>query len=124
MGFRFECKDGVMVYATDNEPGNAQFDKNVRELAAGADVLIYDAQYLPEEYQASRRGWGHSHWREGVNIAMESGAKELILFHHDPDHDDACIDKTVQEARNYYPRVRAAAEGMQIEIASSAGGKK
>jgi phosphoribosyl 1,2-cyclic phosphodiesterase len=114
MGFRIESKKGVLVYATDNEPGNAEFDKNVRRLAAGADVLIYDSQYLPDEYQARRRGWGHSHWREAINIVMESGAKELILFHHDPDHDDACIDNVVREARNYYPKVRAAAEGMEL----------
>ena len=49
MGFRLETRDGVIVYATDNEPGHALFDKNVRKLAAGADVLIYDSQYLPEE---------------------------------------------------------------------------
>ena len=116
MGFRLETKDGVMVYATDNEPGDPFFDKNLRKLAAGADVLIYDAQYLPEEYEARRRGLGHSHWREAVNVVMESGARELVLFHHDPDHDDACIDKVVKEARNYYARVRAAAEGMEIEV--------
>jgi len=116
MGFRLETKEGTLVYATDNEPGDAVFDKNVRKLAEGADVLIYDAQYLPEEYEARRRGWGHSHWREAVNIVMESGAKELVLFHHDPDHDDGLIDKVVQDARSYYPRVRAAAEGMEMKI--------
>ena len=116
LGFRLETDDKVLVYATDNEPGSPQFDKNVRQLAQGADVLIYDAQYLPEEYEAKKRGWGHSHWREAVNIVMESGAKELVLFHHDPDHDDACIDSIVQVARNHYPKVRAAAEGMEIEL--------
>jgi phosphoribosyl 1,2-cyclic phosphodiesterase len=116
MGFRLETRDGILVYATDNEPGDEHFDKAVRKLAEGADVLIYDAQYLPEEYQARRRGWGHSHWREAVNIVMESGTKELVLFHHDPDHDDRLIDKVVQEARNYYPRVRAASEGMEIQL--------
>ena len=116
MGFRLETKDGILVYATDNEPGDAGFDKAVRKLAAGADVLIYDAQYLPEEYEARRRGWGHSHWREAVNVVMESGAKELILFHHDPEHTDVIVDKVVQEARNYYPKVRAAAEGMEIKM--------
>ena len=116
MGFRLETRDGILVYATDNEPGDEVFDKNVRKLAEGADVLIYDSQYLPEEYAAKRRGWGHSHWREAVNIVMESGAKELVLFHHDPDHDDELIDQVVNEARNYYPRVRAAAEGMEIKI--------
>jgi phosphoribosyl 1,2-cyclic phosphodiesterase len=116
MGFRLETKDGVLVYATDNEPGDPLFDRNVRKLAAGADVLIYDAQYLPEEYEARRRGWGHSHWREAVNVVMESGAKELVLYHHDPAHDDACIDQVVSQASNYYPRVRAAAEGMEIVL--------
>src|SRR5919197_3226354 len=116
MGFRLESRDGVLVYATDNEPGNEIFDKNLRKLAEGADVLIYDSQYLPEEYEARRRGWGHSHWREAVNIVTESGAKDLILFHHDPDHDDVLIDKVVQDARSYYPKVRAAAEGMEINI--------
>jgi phosphoribosyl 1,2-cyclic phosphodiesterase len=119
MGFRLETKEGILVYATDNEPGDDVFDKNVRKLAEGADVLIYDSQYLPEEYEAKRRGWGHSHWREAVNIVMQSGAKELVLFHHDPDHDDTVIDKVVQEARNYYPRVRAAAEGMEIKVERS-----
>ena len=119
MGFRLETKEGVLVYATDNEPGDPVFDKNVRKLAEGADVLIYDAQYLPEEYEAKRRGWGHSHWREAINIVMQSGAEELVLFHHDPDHDDVVIDKVVQEARNYYPRVRAAAEGMEMVLGSS-----
>jgi len=116
MGFRLETPDGAVVYATDNEPGDVVFDKAVRQLAAGADVLIYDAQYLPEEYEARKRGWGHSHWREAIKVVMESGAKELVLFHHDPDHDDECIDKVVKEARNYYPKVSAAAEGVEVSL--------
>lgn len=116
LGFRLEAGGKALVYATDNEPGHPIFDKNVRKLAEGADVLIYDAQYLPEEYEANKRGWGHSHWREAVNIVMESGAKELILFHHDPDHADDCIDRVVSTAREYYPRVRAASEGMEIKL--------
>ena len=117
LGFRVETPQAVVVYATDNEPGHPVFDKNVRKLADGADVLIYDSQYLPEEYAAKKRGWGHSHWREATNIVMESGAKELVLFHHDPDHDYACIDRVVQEARNYYPKVTAAREGESMEVA-------
>jgi phosphoribosyl 1,2-cyclic phosphodiesterase len=116
LGFRLEAQGKVLVYATDNEPGHPVFDKNVRKLAEGADVLIYDAQYLPEEYAARKQGWGHSHWREAVDIVMESGAKELILFHHDPDHTDDCIDAVVTQAREYYPRVRAASEGMEITL--------
>ena len=116
LGFRLETENQVLVYATDNEPGHPIFDKNVRKLAEGADVLIYDAQYLPEEYAAKKRGWGHSHWREAVNIVMESGTKELVLFHHDPDHFDSCIDSIVKTARDHYPKVRAASEGMEIQV--------
>jgi len=47
---------------------------------------------------------------------MESGAKELILYHHDPEHTDAIVDKVVENARSYYPKVRAAAEGMEIKL--------
>ena len=116
MGFRMETKDGVLVYATDNEPGDAAFDKSVRNLAEGADVLIYDAQYLPGEYAAEKRGWGHSHWREAVAIARESGVKELVLFHHDPDHDDSCLDAIVKAACEHHPRTQAAREGAIIEL--------
>ena len=51
---------------------------------------------------------------------MESGAKELVLFHHDPDHDDNCIDSVVKAARDYYPKVRAASEGMEISVGAHA----
>jgi len=47
---------------------------------------------------------------------MESGTKELVLFHHDPEHNDECIDSIVTKAREYYPRVRAASEGMEIQL--------
>jgi phosphoribosyl 1,2-cyclic phosphodiesterase len=116
LGFRLESRDAILVYATDNEPGHQTFDKNVRKLAEGADVLIYDAQYLPDQYEQEKRGWGHSHWREAINVVMESGAKELLLFHHDPDRSDNAIDAIVSEARNYYPKVRAAAEGMEMQL--------
>ena len=116
LGFRLQAGNKSVVYATDNEPGDPEFDKNVRALAEGADVLIYDSQYLPEEYANGKKGWGHSHWREAINVVMQSGAKELVLFHHDPDHSDACIDSVVSEARNHYARLRAASEGMEIQL--------
>jgi ribonuclease BN (tRNA processing enzyme) len=116
LGFRVETANGVFVYATDNEPGHAVFDRNVRKLAEGADLLVYDAQFLPSEYESRRRGWGHSHWREAVDIAQASGAKELVLYHHDPDHDDQCVDSIVKCASEYFPSVRAAREGVTIEL--------
>jgi ribonuclease Z len=116
LGFRIETEKRAVVYATDNEPGVAKFDRNVRKLAKNADVLIYDAQFLPEEYENGRRGWGHSTWVEAVSVANDAGVKELILFHHDPDHDDACVDAIVRQAQQNFPQTRAAAEGMEIEV--------
>ncbi len=116
LGFRLETDNGILAYCTDTEPGHPVYDRNVRKLAENADVLIYDAQYLPAEYEDKRRGWGHSHWREAVSVAIEAGAKELVLYHHDPDHDDVCLDAIVQAASQLYPRVRAAREGDVISI--------
>ncbi|HWP85334.1 MAG TPA: MBL fold metallo-hydrolase [Terriglobia bacterium] len=117
LGYRVECDGNVLVYATDNEPGSREHDRNVRELARNADVLIYDAQYTPYEYSNFKRGWGHSTWREGVNIAEEVGVRQLILFHHDPDHNDVFIDSIVEEARKFFPNVLGAWEGLEIDLA-------
>src|SRR5579885_5974 len=73
IGYRLESGGRVIVYATDNEPGSAEHDRNVRKLAEGADVFIYDSQYTPFEYSNYKKGWGHSTWREAVNIASECG---------------------------------------------------
>ncbi len=116
IGYRLESGSKVVVYATDNEPGIPQFDRNVRDLAEGADVLVYDAQYTPLEYVNFKKGWGHSTWREAISIAQEAGVKKLVLFHHDPDHNDAFIDSIVSESTRYFPDVAAAAEGMEIDL--------
>ncbi|MGA2991527.1 MAG: MBL fold metallo-hydrolase [Candidatus Korobacteraceae bacterium] len=115
LGFRVEAGNSVLAYATDNEPGDPVFDKAVRRLAQDADVLIYDAQYLPEEF-ASHRGWGHSHWREAIAVARQCQVKHLVLFHHDPDHSDECIDRLLEQAQQHFSRVSAAAEGMALEL--------
>jgi phosphoribosyl 1,2-cyclic phosphodiesterase len=118
LGFRVECGGFVLVYATDNEPGSTENDRNVRELAKGADLMIYDAQYTPYEYSNFKKGWGHSTWREGVNIAEETGVKQLILFHHDPDHNDVFVDSIAEEARRFFPNVMAAWEGLEIDLSA------
>jgi phosphoribosyl 1,2-cyclic phosphodiesterase len=110
LGFRIEAETGVFVYATDHEHGNAKYDAAVRELAAGTDLLLTDAQYTPAEY-AHHVGWGHSTWLEATRIARDAGVKELVLFHHDPDHSDLVLDKILMEARACFPRVHAAMEG-------------
>jgi len=116
LGYRLDTPSGSVVYATDNEPGVAEFDENLRQLTQGADVLIYDAQYSPEQLASTRKGWGHSCWLEGVKIARETKVKNLVLFHHDPDSSSATVDGFLSAARQEFPSTWAAMEGMSISL--------
>ena len=119
LGFRIETSEGVVVYASDNEPGDPAGDRNIRELAQGADIFICDAQFAPA-FLEKRRGWGHSSWADALQVARDAGAKHVVLFHHDPDSDDAVIDGYVEQAQQEFETVWAAAEGM---VLTSAGGR-
>jgi phosphoribosyl 1,2-cyclic phosphodiesterase len=121
LGFRIETPAGIVVYATDNEPGDPKLDASLRELAAGADIFINDAQYTPEQLEATRRGWGHSTWLEGVRVAREVNAKTLVLFHHDPDSTDRTVDTILRQAREEFDSVFAASEGMVITLGAPGG---
>ena len=61
------------------------------EAIRGADVLLYDAQYTPDEYLDGRVGWGHSTYEAAVGIAREAGVKKLVLFHHEPPRTTRCL---------------------------------
>lgn len=100
LGFRFQEDGQTLVFITDNELG---LDGGYRFLdfvkfAKGADLLIHDAQYLPEEMPA-HRGWGHSTYEEAVNLALEAGVKSLLLTHHDPGRTDEQVRKIISRAR-------------------------
>jgi len=116
LGYRLDTAAGSVVYATDNEPGVPEFDASLRQLASGADVLIYDAQYSPEQIAGERKGWGHSSWKEGVRVAREAKATNLVLFHHDPDSQDQKVDGFLSAARQQFPATWAATEGMSITL--------
>jgi phosphoribosyl 1,2-cyclic phosphodiesterase len=120
LAYRIEHAGRAMVYATDTEHFETP-DAKLIELARDADVLIYDAQYTPEEYVGSgdgrpKVGWGHSTMLEGVKIARAAGVKRLILFHHDPDQDDESVRRKEQRARELFPATDAAREGMTISV--------
>jgi phosphoribosyl 1,2-cyclic phosphodiesterase len=119
LGFRIETPAGTIVYATDNEPGEPKLDRSLRELAAGADIFVNDAQFTPAQLASTRKGWGHSSWREGVNIAREVDAKTVVLFHHDPDSTDRVVDGLLREARDQFDSVFAASEGMVITLGAA-----
>ena len=105
----------MIVYATDLEHGHPKLDTVLRDHAAGADLLIYDAQYTPEEYE-KYRGWGHSTWAEAVRVAREAGARQLLLFHHDPSHNDAFLDSIGEIACQSFEHVAPAREGSTVDF--------
>ena len=114
-GFRVDAGDASIIYVPDREPGNAELDRVVRECSEGAGILIHDAQYTPEEY-GRFKGWGHSTWEEAVQVARDSNVKELVLFHHDPEHDDNQISRIEKDASQRLETTRAAVEGWMVEL--------
>ena len=81
----------VACYVTDTEHVPGKLDAAVLGLIEGADLVIYDATYTDEEFDRLE-GWGHSTWQEGVRLCEAAGARQLVAFHHDPDHDDDALD--------------------------------
>ncbi|WP_420455057.1 MBL fold metallo-hydrolase [Rubrivirga sp.] len=114
-GFRIEADGAVLVYATDYEHGSPAHDEGLREVAHGADVLISDAQYTPDEY-ALRRGWGHTTWEHATDLAAAAGVGRLLLFHHDPSHDDAALDRIGTLARERFAATELAVEGLEVTL--------
>ena len=142
LGYRLDVAGRSLVYISDNEPFDSEFtssmknfdpvvvrkyaksktDPNQRviDFVKGADVLIHDATYTPEEY-VSHAGWGHSHYLFCLKIAHEAAVKKLILSHHDQAHDDTVVDNILNKCRqeiktrNYSFECYAAAEGMEME---------
>lgn len=111
-GFRLEHGGQSIVYATDTEHF-ACVDPTLKKLAAGADILIYDSQYTPEEYP-SKVGWGHSTWLAGAELARAAGVPQLVMFHHDPNRTDAQLAAIEAEAQKSLPGTVAAREGMVL----------
>src|SRR5258708_21459316 len=64
----------------------------------GVELLIHDAMYTPAELE-QHAGWGHSTYAEAVAVAADAGVSRLVLFHHEPEHDDAGVDALVAQAR-------------------------
>ncbi len=78
-------------------------------------MLIYDASFTEDEY-VTRVGWGHSTWQAAVALADTAGVGQLVLFHHEPNHDDATMDTIVRDAAARRPGTIAAMEGMILTV--------
>ncbi|GAB4363934.1 MAG: MBL fold metallo-hydrolase [Calditrichia bacterium] len=147
LGYRLNYNGNSLVYISDNEPfyhlnTQNQFknkqtkslnladlfdnfvenkDERLVQFCRGADILIHDTQYLPEEY-LEKITWGHSPFNFTVDLAIRSQVKQLILFHHDPDHDDETVDRIealsrkIINKRGIPLKCLAAREGMELQL--------
>jgi len=113
VGFRIDAGGASVCYLSDTEHPPEGVDESLRRFAAGASVLIYDATYTDAEYR-TRIGWGHSTWREGVRLADAASVKRLVLFHHDPSHDDTFMDGIAREVDAARPGSLVATEGLTL----------
>jgi ribonuclease BN (tRNA processing enzyme) len=134
LGYRLEVDGATVVYASDHEPHdhdlaeggriaqNRHDDAHAR-FAAGADLLIHDAQYLASEYD-EHIGWGHSTVEYVIDIAHHADVGSVALYHHDPTRTDPAVDRLVAiaqahaESIGYRGAVFGAAEGMTVELRS------
>ncbi len=119
MGYRVTWDGHSVVYCTDTEHYFDRLDKDVLHLARNADVLIYDAMYTDEEYhnpKAPKVGWGHSTWQEGVKVAKTAGVKELVIFHHEPNHNDDILNRIALTVKEAFPHAVLAREGMILPV--------
>ena len=87
-------------------------------VSRNADLLIH-GQYTDEEY-ITHRGWGHSTWRQAVEVAKRANVKKLIITHHDPDHDDDMLDSMERECQKEFPNSVFAKEGMEVQVSLAA----
>lgn len=123
MGYRITWQGHTAVYCTDTEHYADHLDPDVLHLCRNADLLIYDAMYTDEEYhnpKSPKVGWGHSTWQEGVKMAKAAGVKQLVIFHHEPNHDDDCLDEIEKQVQDAFPGGILAREGMILSASERA----
>ena len=142
VGYRLFTSRGSVAYLPDTEPYDAfklhsakshllspeqtrkRAEKGRADLVKflhGTDILILDTQYTDEEYQ-SHIGWGHGSLGMAVSLALDATVRKLVLFHHDPSHDDDAMDRMLKDARKLaaksetYMQVEAAREGAEFTM--------
>jgi phosphoribosyl 1,2-cyclic phosphodiesterase len=125
-GFRITASGKSVAYLPDHESyrsaahslrarvaGGASAEEELVKFLEGCEVLILDSQYDRAEY-SSHFGWGHGCLDDSVALALRAGVEQLVLFHHDPNHDDAKIDAMVKEARR---QIAAAGAALRVRAA-------
>ena len=128
LGYRLTAEGSSLCYLPDHEPGLGENLGTAKPdwisgyaLAQGVSLLVHDCQYDDVEYCA-RRGWGHSRLSDALTFALRAGCGQLMLTHHDPDHDDTRLEQLSAEAAERWTRLGAdgtpelAREGLAIDV--------
>lgn len=115
-GYRIEYGGKALCYVTDTEHEIDAPNQNVLGLIEGADMVIYDCTYTDEEFPA-KIGWGHSTWEEGIRLCRAANVRQLAIFHHDPDHEDAFMTEIEKKARDAWHGAFVARENMRLNLA-------
>ncbi len=119
--YRVTYGDQSFCYISDYEHKSADIDPELLDFVRDTDVLVFDAAYSDEEYyglngKAPKKGWGHSTWQHGCKLAKMSGAKQLILFHHELNRTDLELENIERDARLQFSNTLAARVGMEIKL--------
>jgi phosphoribosyl 1,2-cyclic phosphodiesterase len=125
-GYRFEAGGRSVVYSTDSEHKLEDPAETERFVAffRDADLVIFDAMYSLAEAISVKADWGHSSNVIGVELCQMAGARQLVLFHHEPANQDAAIEGLLRDAQRLEELTRgarplvvsAAHDGLEIEL--------
>jgi phosphoribosyl 1,2-cyclic phosphodiesterase len=126
LGYRLSENGSVFAYLPDHEPAVGIPLESLSPdwmsgfaIAAGATTLVHDAQYSEDEY-LSKVGWGHSSIADAVTFASRATVEQVLLFHHDPLHDDRQLEALQDRAQDLWQGdgqpPAFAREGMTIEL--------
>jgi len=116
LGFRIENDGRVFTYCSDVGHTGEDLDRNVLELARGADLLVHDAHFATTAERDAFSHWGHSTWLEAAQVAVEAGVGCLALFHYAPDLDDDQVEQILHQTREIFPRTVLAREGLELSL--------
>jgi phosphoribosyl 1,2-cyclic phosphodiesterase len=122
LAFRFEENGRSLVYASDAGYGKDGPTPDVRALYAGADVLIHDCTYTPED-RAERLSRGFSSIADAAAAAVDAKVGKLVMFHYDQDYADDFVDALADRTRKLLDdrggkdiELIAAREGLTLDI--------
>ncbi len=107
-----EMNGKSIVYATDTE-GYIGGDTRLTDFSQNANLLIHDAQYDVHQY-SQMQGFGHSTYEMAANVAQAANVEKLVLFHHDPGHDDARLTEMETKAKACFANTAMAYEGLEL----------